>query len=62
MNVAVCVETQIEKDTNMEPPPSTFDHTHRYSSYLLDLSKHWAYETKTPGRNKSEKKLFQGGK
>lgn len=42
------------------PAESTLSHTHRYSSYLLELCNNWAYMTgsgRAPGRNKEEKKL-----
>ena len=34
-------------------------HSHRYGSYLLDLTKNWAYKQKTPGRNREEKSFVQ---
>ncbi len=35
----------------------TLDHTHRYTGYLLDLSRSWAYADtpRVPARNKNER-------
>lgn len=38
------------------PSEEHLTHTHRYSSYLLDLAKHWAYERRAPGRDRNERR------
>lgn len=57
--ITLLPDTMVDLMKGGHDPSETFNHTHRYSSYLLGLTKNWAYSTRTPGRTMTEKRLVE---